>query len=118
RLASIRAAVEETLAEILVEDSLPLPDSGAFAGSTFGELGVDSNAAVRFSHALGRRFGKALSPVLVYAYSSVRALSEHLTEELFGEVAPPKSPQQNPLVEPAAAAAIVGIGCRLPGGAH
>ncbi|MFF4717022.1 SDR family NAD(P)-dependent oxidoreductase [Streptomyces eurythermus] len=85
------------------------------AGQTFRDLGVDSLSAVELRNALGPRTGLTLPPTLVFDYPTPAALAEYLRRELLAEhtdtarPAPGTGAEDEPV-------AIVGIGCRFPGG--
>ncbi|MBY8843593.1 SDR family NAD(P)-dependent oxidoreductase [Streptomyces sp. SP2-10] len=87
------------------------------AGQTFRDLGVDSLSAVELRNALGPLTGLSLSPTLVFDYPTPAALAAYLRRELLAEdttdttgtAAPVTGTDDDPV-------AIVGIGCRFPGG--
>ena len=78
---------------------------------TFADYGLDSAAAVALAAALGDWLGRSVPPVVAWDHPTIDALARHLG----GAAAAPA-------IAAAAAAtdepiAIVGIGCRFPGGA-
>ena len=87
------------------------------------ELGVDSMMAVELKDRLARTFSVSLSATLVYDYPSVDAMAAHVLDR----VLPRREGEARASARPPAAAAgavaagepiaIVGIGCRFPGGA-
>ncbi|KAK1177375.1 SDR family NAD(P)-dependent oxidoreductase [Streptomyces sp. NBS 14/10] len=81
---------------------------------TFRDLGVDSLSAVELRNALGPATGLPLSPTLVFDFPTPAALAAHLRQELL----PEEGVVSGPSVSVAAdePVAIVGMGCRLPGG--
>ncbi|WP_433598100.1 SDR family NAD(P)-dependent oxidoreductase [Nocardia sp. CA-135953] len=84
-------------------------------GQAFKELGFDSLAAVRFRNRLGAATGLNLPSSLVFDHPTPRALTRFLIAELIGDQEPERRPvpvrarRDEPL-------AIVGMGCRFPGG--
>ncbi|HEY3062327.1 MAG TPA: SDR family NAD(P)-dependent oxidoreductase, partial [Chloroflexota bacterium] len=88
------------------------------------ELGLDSLMAVELRNVLGQKIGRTLSATLLFDYPSVDALADFLDDLLDldasanGDVprASPAAAQANRL-DLGKAIAIVGIGCRFPGGA-
>ncbi|MFH9402517.1 SDR family NAD(P)-dependent oxidoreductase [Streptomyces sp. NPDC017638] len=87
------------------------------ARDTFRDLGVDSLSAVELRNALSPLTGLALPPTLVFDYPTPAALAEYLRRELLAEHTDTDTDR------PAAGTgaedepvAVVGIGCRFPGG--
>ncbi|WIV55720.1 type I polyketide synthase [Amycolatopsis nalaikhensis] len=74
------------------------------------ELGLSSRDATVLAADLGRFVGRSLPVTLVWEYPTITALADHLSTVESGEVAPPPEPAAG---EPIA---VVGLGCRLPGG--
>ncbi|MFI8091361.1 type I polyketide synthase, partial [Streptomyces sp. NPDC086080] len=91
-----------------IEDGRPLRD-----------LGFDSLLAVALRNALRTATGLKLATTVVFDYPNVTRLAQHLGTALFGEDTP-----EAPVVVPVAIAsadpdddvAIIGMGCRFPGG--
>ncbi|GAA1295063.1 SDR family NAD(P)-dependent oxidoreductase [Saccharothrix xinjiangensis] len=79
---------------------------------TFGEQGLDSIAAADLRAGLGDLVGLELPETLVYDWPTPAALVEHLARTLSGEVVrPPVAVERT-----GGPIAVVGMGCRLPGG--
>ncbi|GLW89897.1 type I polyketide synthase [Actinokineospora globicatena] len=90
----------------------PLADDRAFR-----DLGFDSLSAVDLRNRLARATGTALPATLVFDHPNPRALARFLRERLSTGTAAPAATAR--VAEPRAAddpIAIVGMGCRYPGG--
>src|SRR5882757_5134233 len=86
------------------------------AGLTFTELGFDSLAAVDLHSRLTAQTGLDLPVTVAYDYPTPVALAERLLAGARGStVFEEELPASGPVDEPIA---IVGIGCRFPGGVH
>nr|WP_189135947.1 type I polyketide synthase [Wenjunlia tyrosinilytica] len=83
----------------------------------FRDLGFDSLTALELRNALERRTGLHLAPTLAFDHPTPSALAEHLTDELLGTADRAESDAATAVAvgEPIA---IIGMGCRLPGGAN
>ncbi len=81
----------------------------------FMDLGVDSLMAVEIRDQLAKRLGKSLPATLVFDYPNVHSLSAHLVDMLSG--ARDSVIGEFAIAAPDEPIAIVGMGCRLPGGA-
>jgi amino acid adenylation domain-containing protein len=89
-------------------------DPAALAGRpTFAELGLDSAAGVALAAALADWLGRPVPPVVAWDYPTVDALAAHLA----GAPLAAATPAARRTADPDDAIAIVGIGCRFPGGA-
>ncbi len=75
----------------------------------FSRYGLDSASSVQLATALGDFVGRRLDAVITWDYPNVRALSRHLA----GAEQPRAPVQREASVDPIA---IVGVGCRFPGG--
>jgi acyl transferase domain-containing protein/acyl-CoA synthetase (AMP-forming)/AMP-acid ligase II/acyl carrier protein len=85
----------------------------------FAALGLDSRSAVALVGALEEYLGDiTLSPTIIWRYSSVTALSEHLTTRPSSGATDPSSLSGGTAAQPNAPIAIVGLACRLPGAAN
>ncbi|MGH8877982.1 MAG: beta-ketoacyl synthase N-terminal-like domain-containing protein, partial [Stackebrandtia sp.] len=83
---------------------------------TFKELGFDSLSAVEFRDRLGAELDVRLSSALTFDHPTPAAVAEHLHHLLSGtadSAVIPGSPPPVPTHEPVA---VVGMGCRFPGG--
>ncbi|MFF9768166.1 type I polyketide synthase, partial [Streptomyces sp. NPDC014636] len=85
------------------------------AGRTFKELGFDSLGAVEFRNRLNTTTGLRLQTTLLFDYPTPTVLARHLRTALVGADRSDSSPVRAvvSLDEPIA---IVGMGCRFPGG--
>ncbi|WP_437917387.1 SDR family NAD(P)-dependent oxidoreductase [Sorangium sp. So ce302] len=113
RRAEVEGMVRAEIAKVL---SLPSSDDVP-EDRPLQELGLDSLMALELRGALSRQIGGALSATLAFDHPTVRALSRHLLEKVRVEEAP--SDARAPAPRAAAATepiAIVGFGCRYPGG--
>ncbi|MBP2328656.1 acyl transferase domain-containing protein/NADPH:quinone reductase-like Zn-dependent oxidoreductase [Kibdelosporangium banguiense] len=77
---------------------------------TFRDLGIDSLGAVELRDRLGVATGLDLPPGIVFDYPTARLLAEHLRADASPVSDVPATPAGEPI-------AIVGMGCRYPGGA-
>jgi len=94
------------------------PD-GIEPGRAFNDLGFDSLTAVELRNRLNEATGLRLPATLVFDYPSTTVLAGHLAAELLGTLVEDGSVPA--LISASAAGeliAIVGMGCRFPGGIH
>ncbi len=107
---AMRELAREILAGLLERDADELPSDVALR-----DLGVDSRTAVALIGALATRLALALSATLVYEHPTLDALALHLASD--DEAKPPalRVERDLPVDEPIA---LIGIGCRFPGGAN
>ncbi|EOD64939.1 type I polyketide synthase, partial [Amycolatopsis vancoresmycina] len=78
-------------------------------GRPLHETGLSSRDATTLAADLGRFVGRTLAPTLVWQYPTITALADHLSD-----VDP--AAEYVPLPEDGEPIAVVGLGCRLPGG--
>ncbi len=89
------------------------------ASKPFREMGLDSLMTVEARNRLMSELGVRLSPTVLFDYPNIEALSAHLEGLLFAESAgQPSSTQRRKRSATHEPIAIIGIGCRFPGGAH
>ncbi|MFE9514192.1 type I polyketide synthase [Streptomyces sp. NPDC006643] len=120
RRQSLEEMVLAHAAAVLGHDSA----EGLGAGQAFRELGFDSVTAVELRNQLTELTGTPLPSTLVFDYPTAATLTDFLLTELLGvetEAPTPVSASVAPANAPAGATeteqvAIVGIGCRFPGG--
>ncbi len=78
---------------------------------TFAQYGLDSAASVEMTGDLQNWLGRKLAPTLFYEYPTIRLLAQYLAGHAETAPAPSGVGRQEPI-------AIVGMGCRFPGGAN
>ncbi|MER6094251.1 beta-ketoacyl synthase N-terminal-like domain-containing protein, partial [Streptomyces bluensis] len=86
---------------------------------SFKDLGFDSLTAVDLRNRLGSATGITLPATLVFDHPNPNSLTDYLLEQVLGEIteqtpSPPRAQVATAFDEPVA---IVGMGCRFPGGA-
>ncbi|MER5338534.1 type I polyketide synthase, partial [Micromonospora sp. NPDC002717] len=84
------------------------------ADRAFRELGFDSLTAVELRNRINSATGLRLTSTLVFDYPTPGALSDHLYEQLSGQVADAQQVVRATTVDEPIA--IVGMACRYPGG--
>ncbi|MFH1026882.1 MAG: acyltransferase domain-containing protein, partial [Pseudomonadota bacterium] len=107
----------------LISDALDVASSGALSASDehtgFFDLGVDSLMSIRIVRDLEANIGVPLSVTTLFDHTSPGALADHLVRLISGEnssvTASRKGASSLEQNEPIA---IVGMGCRFPGGAN
>ncbi|MFK0296995.1 SDR family NAD(P)-dependent oxidoreductase [Streptomyces sp. NPDC090442] len=121
RRQAVRELVRTHAATVLGHDSADaLP-----AGKAFRELGFDSLAAVDLRNRLNTASGLALPATVVFDYPTPEALADYLLAETFGTAddargttttATTTGPAVTTVIADDEPIAIVGMGCRYPGG--
>ncbi|MBM7846591.1 type I polyketide synthase [Herpetosiphon giganteus] len=103
--------IQQWVAEILGFTSLPSRITGFF------DLGMDSLMAVELRRRIEGEFAIALPSTLAFDYPTVISLAKYLQETLFFAA---NTPAINPTVAMASnePIAVIGMACRLPGGAN
>ena len=114
RVAEVEAAVRAEVARVL---ALGSPGDVA-VDRPLKDLGFDSLMSVELRNALSARMGRPLPATLVFDHPTVGALSRYLLDRVLpppdaAARALPPAPTPAMRTEPIA---IVGIGCRFPGG--
>ncbi|MFE9425664.1 SDR family NAD(P)-dependent oxidoreductase [Kitasatospora sp. NPDC006697] len=84
------------------------------AHKAFRELGFDSLGAVELRNGLAAATGLRLPATLVFDYPTSRDLAGHLLDQLTGTLA--AAPRPVATVSDSEPIAIIGMGCRYPGG--
>ncbi len=82
----------------------------------FRDLGFDSLTAIELRQRLNAASGLRLSSTVVFDYPSPTILAREMITQLLGTVVEESAPAPATLVDPGEPIAIVGMGCRLPGG--
>ncbi|GAA3545420.1 hypothetical protein GCM10022222_31260 [Amycolatopsis ultiminotia] len=85
------------------------------AARAFRDLGFDSLTAVELRRKLAAATGLKLPSSVVFDYPTPSALAEQLIGQLLGTAAPAETAPVR-TADPAEPIAIVGLGCRFPGG--
>ncbi|PTL78226.1 type I polyketide synthase [Vitiosangium sp. GDMCC 1.1324] len=108
----------QTLVHETVSGILGLQSGQALeAERGFHEMGLDSIMAVEVKVRLEKSLGLSLPATLAFNFPSVRALTAHLSSLLEAEAPRSASPETRSDVRADEPIAIVGMACRLPGGA-
>ncbi|MFJ9612209.1 SDR family NAD(P)-dependent oxidoreductase, partial [Kitasatospora sp. NPDC101176] len=112
----VRLVQEHAAAALAHPNAEAVPTDRAFT-----DLGVDSLTAVDLRNRLAAALGVRLSATAVFDHPTVTLLAGHLLDELFGtdDSTTADSATSGPLPTPSSSEepiAVVGIGCRFPGG--
>ncbi|MET0237507.1 MAG: SDR family NAD(P)-dependent oxidoreductase [Kibdelosporangium sp.] len=91
----------------------PGPVSTIDPGQAFKQLGLDSLGLVELHARLNAALGLSLPVTIAFDYPTPSSLADHLRDEVLGLTGTVEITSQSIVDEPIA---IVGIGCRLPGG--
>lgn len=107
----------------LIGDALDVASSGALSASDehigFFDLGVDSAMSIRIVRGLEASIGAPLPVTTLFDHSSPGALADHLVRMISGKIGPVRaSGKSASMVKRNEPIAIVGMGCRFPGGAN
>ncbi|MGW5868998.1 type I polyketide synthase [Streptomyces sp. NPDC055239] len=108
--------VRATAASVLGHSSASTVD----AGRAFKALGFDSLTSVQFRNRLVAETGHRFPVTIVFDHPTPRTMAEYLVTQLTGNTAEPTAANALPEEEsaPQDPIAIVGMACRLPGGAN
>jgi myxalamid-type polyketide synthase MxaB len=114
RAASVKSA-EEISAWLIAQiaERLSVPASEIDVTQPFDRYGLDSLAAVTLSGDLEQYLNRSLSPTLVYEHSTIAELAAFLVAD-----APATIPTATTAANQDEPIAVIGMGCRFPGGAN
>ncbi|AGP35405.1 hypothetical protein SCE1572_13250 [Sorangium cellulosum So0157-2] len=112
RAAEVEAAVRAEVAKVLSLGSA----ADVRTGRPFKELGLDSLMAVELRNALAARLRVRLPATLAFDHPTVEAMTRYLLDLLSPDRESAKPAQPSAPVALEEPIAIVGIGCRFPGG--
>ncbi|XXX76158.1 SDR family NAD(P)-dependent oxidoreductase [Sorangium sp. So ce134] len=115
RAAEVASALRADIARVLSSSANEVPEERPLR-----ELGLDSLMAVELRNAISARVGKPLPATLLFDHPTLRDLKRHLLERVlvFDAQRPAAAPPSAPRAGGEEAIAIVGMGCRYPGGAR
>lgn len=106
----------------LISEALAAASSGTLMAtdeqSGFFDLGVDSLMSIRIVRALETRTGLTLPITTLFDHTSPAALADHLLQLLCQNEMQVTGTKEGSRVDASEAIAIVGMGCRFPGGAN
>jgi acyl transferase domain-containing protein/acyl-CoA synthetase (AMP-forming)/AMP-acid ligase II/acyl carrier protein len=87
-------------------------------GAPLSQYGMDSLAAVDIAQAIGRRLGLYVEPGIVYNHPTIAALATHFIDGGISKAVFATPSTRSKQSDREDCIAIVGIGCRFPGGAN
>ncbi|MEV0643535.1 SDR family NAD(P)-dependent oxidoreductase, partial [Streptomyces sp. NPDC050619] len=123
RLAGLTPAEQRRVLLELVQAQVATALGHASAASVdtsraFKDLGFDSLTAVDLRNRLRTATGIALPTTLVFDHPNPNSLTDYLLEQVLGETTAqaPSQPRTQPATASNEPVAIVGMGCRFPGG--
>ena len=110
----IRTTVADEIATVLslASDQILAPDR------PLAEIGLDSLMAVELRNRLSARVGESLPATLAFDYPTAEALSRYLIDEALPRLEAPTVEVASTTTTGDEPIAIIGIGCRFPGGVH
>src|SRR5690606_25077196 len=94
-----------------------IPSETISEKDTFEQFGLDSTGAVYTATAMGEWLGIPVSPTLLYDYPGVSALAGFLHTAYTGGLQDMEAPIDSNSINVHAPVAVIGMGCRFPGGA-
>ncbi|HYO72994.1 MAG TPA: SDR family NAD(P)-dependent oxidoreductase [Archangium sp.] len=113
RREALRKLVQESVSRILgLSHGQPVDDERGF-----NEMGLDSIMAVEVKERLQKALSVPLPATLAFNFPTVQALTEHLSSLLESEAPRAAAPEVHTPTASDEPIAIVGMACRLPGGA-
>ncbi|MEV5107868.1 SDR family NAD(P)-dependent oxidoreductase, partial [Streptomyces massasporeus] len=95
-----------------VADLLDVTPESVDTGRPLRDLGLDSMRIVSLVAALSQHLGRPVPSWVVWQYPTIAAVAAHLT----GAATAPKTPAARVRADGTEPIAVVGLGCRLPGG--
>ncbi|GAB1639949.1 SDR family NAD(P)-dependent oxidoreductase [Krasilnikovia sp. MM14-A1259] len=123
RLAAMTVAAQEAalleLVQVQAANVLGLPGADSVSDrDSFKNLGIDSLTSLELRNRLNGATGLRLSATVVFDYPTPSSMAGHLRTELAGSAveAAPVTPAPVAIATDDDRLAIVGIGCRFPGG--
>ncbi|MDM8560650.1 amino acid adenylation domain-containing protein [Candidatus Parabeggiatoa sp. HSG14] len=121
-----RPEILRTYIQQEVAKELGFEPAQLLSGLGFSEMGMDSLMVVRLKNRFQASLGKSLPATLLINYSKIETLVEYLCDDVLALKTPAKNVSDAPPLESKLATleqkknepiAIIGMGCRFPGGA-